>query len=121
MGNEDTFRKTVQLNKNLANEFRSVRQFLNGSKDIPTDNIALQTKVMNRAIEYAFQNDPMMKGLNEVTRMKRSNGTAKVSVEITRENWFRLVSLLMKADECDFVQLFLDRYICEVKVKRCLP
>ena len=120
MGNEDTFRKTVQLNRDLANEFRSIRQFLNGSKDVPMDNIELQTKVLNRAIEYAFQTDPIMKGLNALT-VKRSNGTAKVSVEITRENWFRLVALLMKADETDFIQLFLDRYVSEVKLKRCLP
>ncbi len=121
MGNDETFSKTVQLNRLLANEFRSIRQVLNGSKDIPADNLALQTKVLNRSIEYAFQNNPILKGLNELTAMKRSDGTAKVSIEITRENWLRLVELLMRADEVDFIQLCLRNYIDEVKVKRCLP
>jgi len=120
MGNDDTFLKTVQLHRDLANEFRSVRQFLNGSKDVPEDNLALQTMVLNRAIEYAFQNDPILHGLNEITAMKRSDGTAKVSIEISMDNWHRLVELLLKADETDFIQLCLRRYIDGVKIKRCL-
>ncbi len=121
MGNDETFSKTVQLNKLLANEFRSIRQFLNGSKDIPADNIALQTLVLNRAIEYAFQTDPILKGLNTIASMKRSDGTAKVSIEISKENWHRLGDLVLEADEVDFIQLCLGRYVDEVKVKRCLP
>jgi len=121
MGNSDTYIKTVQLDRDLANEFRSIRQFLNGSTDVPTDNLALQTKVLNRAIEYAFENDPVLKGLGELVSMKRSNGTSKVSIEISEDNWMRLVKLLMKVDEADFIQLCLRRYVDEVKVRRCLP
>lgn len=120
MGSDDTFAKTVQLQRDLANEFKSIKQFVNGST-VPSDNIELQKKVLNRAIEYAFQNDSVLRGLGELSDMKRSDGTAKVSIQITKENWHKLNELLLKVDESDIIQLCLQRYVEVVKVKRCLP
>ena len=116
-----TFTKTLRMERELVNEFSSVKQFLNG--DAPKDNNVLRDVVVNKAIQNAFSDGPL-KALADMCDDSRLNGSS-ISVNISAENWQSLVFLLndidRKLDEGDLIQFCLKCYIKEIKVKRCLP
>jgi len=124
MGLQSRFlEKVFQLDRNLANEFRSCRQFLNG--EAPKDNNELMHQVLNKAIPYTLSHSPLMLGLVGMSEGARTNGTAKVHMSITPENWDAVQKTLkvpkLMLDEGDMIAYCLKFYMAEVKLKRCLP
>ena len=125
---EPIYTKRFRLKRDLANEFISVRQFLNGNHEFDKlDNDQLRTLIINRAIDYSFKQDHgLLKTLSELCDHSRLNG-AVVDVNIQVKNWEHLVLLLGrikswgKLDELDLVEEVLRSYIAEIKVKGCLP
>lgn len=115
--------KCCQLDRVVANDFRSSRQFVNGQA--PMDNSKFLFDVLNRAIPYALANSPLMPGMIHLANGDRKDGTAKVELMLKTENWDLIQDVLksfrMKLDEGDLIEYCLKFYLSEVKVKRCLP
>jgi hypothetical protein len=114
--------KCYRLDADVAHEFLSCRQFLNGKA--PTDNLALTFEVLNRAVPYALSRSPILSGIVDVANGKRHTAT-KVDLHITAENWEMIQNFLrairLKLDEGDVIECCLKFYSQEIKLKRCLP
>jgi len=121
MGFEQTYSKRLRLERGLANEFSSCKQFL--PDDLTKDKDELRDRVVNNSIKYALTNG-LLRTLADLCDDSRLNGSS-VNVNISAENWWLLVSLLNKVDkkldEGDLIQHCIRCYIQEMKVKRCLP
>lgn len=124
MGNRNKIlERCYHLDREVANEFRSCRQFLNGQ--VTKDNNQLMRDVLNRAIPYALANSPLMLGLVKIADGNRTNGTAKVNLPIDSPNWDAVQNIVkalsMRLDEGDILEYCLKFYIQEIKLKKCLP
>jgi hypothetical protein len=121
MGFEQTFSKRLRLERGLANEYTSSRQYV--PDGLPKDNDQARDVVVNKAIKHAMSNG-LLKTLADLCDDSRLNGSS-VTVNISVENWQSLVFLLnkidKKLDEGDLIQYCLKCYIQEMKMKRCLP
>jgi len=124
MGNRSkVLEKCYQLDRTVANEFRSCRQYLNGQA--PKDNGQLMFEVLNKAVRYTLERSPLMHEMMRMANGDRTDGTTKLELSITTENW-DLVQNVMKAmtvrlDEGDVLEYCLKFYLQEIKLKRCLP
>lgn len=123
MGFDRAYSKRLRLEKNLANEFSSCRQYLPEISTTPKDNDALRALVVNKAIARSFDNG-FLRTLADLCDHSRLNGTT-IEVNVSVDNWFMLVDLLNrklnKLDEWDLMGCSLKEYIDEMKLKRCLP
>jgi hypothetical protein len=121
MGFEQTYSKRLRLERGLANEFTSCKQFV--PDDVSKDKDELRDRVVNLAIKREMSNG-LLKTLADLCDDSRLNGCS-VSVNISSENWQSLVFLLnkidKKLDEGDLIQHCLKCYIQEMKMKRSLP
>jgi len=125
MGFEDTYSKRLRMNRTLANEFKSCRQFFNGK--ITSDNDELRDLVINNAIEHSLKTEGcLLKTLTDLCEHSRLNGS-NVPVNIKTENWEKLVLVLGrvkrwgKLDEWDLIEHCLKVYLNEIKLKGKLP
>jgi len=122
---ESTYSKRLRLDRELANEFISCRQFLNGNNLANLNNDDLRTLVINNAIRHSFERG-LLKTLTDLCDHSRLNGTS-VDIHIETRNWEALVLLLGrmkrwgKLDEWDLIESCLKSYMVEMKVKRGLP
>lgn len=116
------------MNRRLANEFCSCRQFLNGEaqSEFP-NNDKLRMHVLNRAIECSMsQEHGLLNILNKLCDNSRTNG-ANLEIDITAENWAVVGDLITKLkswkrmDEYDLLEYVLELYLNELKLKRALP
>ena len=123
MGFDRAYSKRMRIERSLANEFISCRQFLDNGA--PKDNDELRDTVVDRAIRMSFS-DGLLKTLDELSNHSRLNGTT-VPINIQMESWEKLVLLLNKLkgfrglDEWDLIEFSLKSYLKEMKVKRSLP
>ena len=121
MGIERAFSKRLRLERDLAHDFVSCGQYIDG--ELPKNKDDLRNAVVNKAIPYVMRNG-LLKTLSDLCDDSRLNGCT-VSVDITAENWQSLVFLLniidRKLDEGDLIQYCLKCYMKEIKMKRCLP
>ena len=120
---ESVYSKRLRMNRTLANEFTSCRQFLNGN--LPENNDDLRDLVINNAIEYSKRSG-ILKTLSDLCDNSRLNG-ANVPLNIKTENWELLVLLVSrvkswnKLDEGDLIEYCLKQYLEEIKLKGRLP
>lgn len=122
-GREGIYRKRLRIERGLANEFKSCRQFLNGT--VSENNHQLQTAVLNNAIEHSLKGG-LLKTLNTLCNARQKR-TAYLMGDIKVENWEYLVLIIgrMKKwgnlSEIELVEQCLKQYIAEMKIGRRLP
>jgi hypothetical protein len=114
------------MNRDLANDFVSCRQYLNGSHQYDSlDNDQLRALVLDKAVKHS-QEHGLLKVLKEISDHSRLNG-ALVNIEIKTGVWEELVVLLGrvkrwgKVDEEDLLEHCLKCYMSEMKLKKGLP
>jgi hypothetical protein len=120
--------KKLRLERELANEYASIKQYLTGAPNIAEmSNEEVRILVANRAIEYSFnQPDGLLNILTEIATGSRING-ANSQLGLYPENWERLVSLVEHLrrwkglDELDLAEYCLAIYCALIKERRCLP
>lgn len=125
---EPTYRRKLRVKRELANEFSSCRQFLNGGPSVnKLDNDQLRVVVLNRAVEYSLtQERGFLKILNELCDNSRRNG-ANIEIDINAGNWAALRDIITKIkswkrmNEGDLLEYVLANYINEMKRRRSLP
>ena len=128
MGFEPTYIKKLRLNRNLANEFTSIRQFLATVPGIEKmSNDELRALVINRAIEHSFSHEKgLLNILTQLTSNSRVNG-ANIELNIKTDNWEKLVVLVdrtkrwKRLDEWDLIEYCLKIYVEEIKNRRSMP
>lgn len=126
MGFQTAYSKKLRLNRELARDFVSIRQYLDQIPEIKNmPNEQLLELVANKAYQYSMKCG-IVKKLRDLCENNRVNG-AIVTVRISPENWMDMVQTVGLAkrwnrmDEWDLFEDSLRVYIGEIKNRRCLP